>query len=214
MLDEAFNNMTKSLKDRDDRLKKVFQQLTRTERLAALGQIAAGVAHEINNPLGGILLYGNLVLEELDPGNKDLRANMEKIIYQTNRCKEIVQNLLDFSRTPSGELLPFQINKVIHTSLNLLTDQSMFHGINIESHLADNLPDVRGDQWRLEQVFLNLFVNAADAMDGNGTLKIETKLIERFSHDETTDTMETEKICLLTSTRTVKITVSDTGRGN
>lgn len=213
MLDEAFNNMTRSLKDRDDRLKKVFQQLTRTERLAALGQIAAGVAHEINNPLGGILLYGNLVIEELDPDKKDLRANMEKIIYQTNRCKEIVQNLLDFSRTPSSELLPFQINKIIHTSLNLLKDQSMFHGINIETHLSHTLPDVMGDQWRLEQVFLNLFVNAADAMNGNGTLKIETKLIERYSHDETTDAMETEKVCLLTSTRTVKITVSDTGKG-
>ncbi|MCK9274752.1 MAG: cache domain-containing protein [Syntrophales bacterium] len=214
MLDEAFNNMTKSLKDRDDRLKKVFQQLTKTERLAALGQIAAGVAHEINNPLGGILLYSNLVLEELDDNKKNLRHNIEKIIYQTNRCKEIVQNLLDFSRTPSGEFLPFQINSIIHTSLNLLKDQSMFLGIEIETRLAENLPDILGDRWRLEQVFLNLFVNAADAMNGQGHLKVETKLIKRYSHDdETTEGMETEKVCLLTSTNTVKITVSDTGKG-
>ena len=89
MLDEAFNNMTKSLKDRDDRLQEVFKRLARTERLAALGQMAAGVAHEINNPLGGILLYSNIILEEL-PEDHQARENLEKIIYQTERSKKIV----------------------------------------------------------------------------------------------------------------------------
>lgn len=191
ILDEAFNNMAKSLKDRDERLQKAFQRITRTERLASLGQMAAGVAHEINNPLGGILLYSNLVLEEMDDNNLS-RDNMEKIIYQTDRCKKIVQNLLDFARTPSGDMMPLSINNVLITSLNLVKDQSMFLGIDVQTTLSDDLPEVRGDSSRLEEVFLNLFINAADAMEGNGILKINTRL---------------------SSTKSVKIYISDNGKG-
>jgi two-component system NtrC family sensor kinase len=170
MLDEAFNYMSKSLKDHDEKLHKAHQQLAKTEKLTALGGMAAGVAHEINNPLGGILLYSNLVLEDI-PEDSPARENMEKIIYQTNRCKEIVQNLLDFARTPTGDMLPLKINNVIKTSLNLVKDQSMFHGIEIDTRLAENLPE---DKSRLEEVFVNLFINAADAMNGKGKLTITT----------------------------------------
>ena len=173
MLDEAFNYMSKSLKDHDEKLHKAHQQLAKTEKLTALGGMAAGVAHEINNPLGGILLYSNLVLEDIAE-DSPARENMEKIIYQTNRCKEIVQNLLDFARTPTGDMLPLKINNVIKTSLNLVKDQSMFHGIEIDTRLAENLPEVIGDKSRLEEVFVNLFINAADAMNGKGKLTITT----------------------------------------
>ncbi|HPP45006.1 MAG TPA: ATP-binding protein, partial [Methanomassiliicoccaceae archaeon] len=183
--------MARSLKDRDDRLQKAFQRITRTERLAALGQMAAGVAHEINNPLGGILLYSNLILEEMDDGHPS-KENMEKIIYQTNRCKKIVQNLLDFARTPSGDMRPININEVIVTSLNLVKDQSMFLGIKVRQDLSDNLPLVMGDSSRLEEVFLNLFVNASDAMDARGVLEIST---------------------WSSSTNAVKISIRDNGRG-
>ena len=174
LLDEAFNDMTKSLKDRDERLQKAHEQLTRSEKLAALGEMAAGVAHEINNPLGGILLYSNLVLEEI-PENGTARENMQKIIHQTNRCKNIVQDLLDFARAPTGEMLPLQINDIVRVALNLVKDQSMFHGIEVETRFAENLGKVIGDPSRLEEVFLNLFINAADAMkEKGGKLKITT----------------------------------------
>jgi two-component system NtrC family sensor kinase len=212
ILDDAFNNMAKSLKDRDDRLQRVFKQLTRTERLAALGQIAAGVAHEINNPLGGILLYSNLVAEDL-PEENTARRNIEKIIYQANRCKEIVRNLLDFARTPAGDMMPFNINNIILTALNLVKDQSMFLGISIETDLAEDIPDVKGDRSRLEQVFLNLFINAADAMGGKGTLTIVTEELSRQPGDSKDVVFHDEKICLLTSPKTVKIVISDTGKG-
>jgi two-component system NtrC family sensor kinase len=176
ILDEAFNNMSRSLKDRDERLKKLHEQLTRSEKLTALGEMAAGVAHEINNPLGGILLYGNLVLEDL-PGEGTARSNMIKIIHQTNRCKNIVQGLLDFARTPTGEMQPLQINDAVRAALELVRDQSIFHGITVETHFAENLPDVNGDTSRLEEVFLNLFINAADAMkEKGGKLTIVTSL--------------------------------------
>jgi len=191
MIDEAFNNMARSLKDRDDRLQKAFQRITSTERLASLGQMAAGVAHEINNPLGGILLYSNLVLEEMPPGHTSYK-NMEKIIYQTERCKKIVQNLLDFARTPSGDREPLSVNKVILTTLNLVKDQSIFHGIEVKTELAEDLPPVMGDISRLEEVFLNLLINAVDAMEGQGKITITSRL---------------------SSSGMVKVTISDTGKG-
>jgi two-component system NtrC family sensor kinase len=191
MLDEAFNYMSRSLKDHDEKLHKAHEQLARTEKLTALGEMAAGVAHEVNNPLGGILLYSNLVLEDI-PADSPARENMQKIIYQTNRCKGIVQNLLDFARTPTGDMLPLKINSVIKTALNLVKDQAMFHGIEIKTSLAENLPDIVGDRARLEDVFLNLFINAADAMKGKGSLTITTEP---------------------GSNNSAKILVSDTGKG-
>ena len=191
ILDEAFNHMSKSLKDRDERLQKAHEQLTRSEKLTALGEMAAGVAHEINNPLGGILLYGNLVLEDL-PENGTARENMKKIIHQTNRCKGIVQGLLDFARTPTGDMHPLQINNLVTASLDLVKDQAIFHGITVETRLAENLPEVNGDPSRLEEVFLNLFINAADAMKGTGgRLRITTS--------STADR--------------VKVIITDTGKG-
>ena len=191
MLDEAFNDMSKSLKDRDERLQKAHEQLTRSEKLTALGEMAAGVAHEINNPLGGILLYGNLVLEDL-PENGTTRENMKKIIHQTNRCKNIVQGLLDFARTPTGDMLHLQINDVVRAALNLVKDQAIFHGIGVETRFAENLPEVNGDPSRLEEVFLNLFINAADAMkEKGGRLRITTS----------------------STAGRVKVIITDTGKG-
>jgi two-component system NtrC family sensor kinase len=191
MLDEAFNDMSKSLKDRDERLQKAHEQLTRSEKLTALGEMAAGVAHEINNPLGGILLYGNLVLEDL-PENGTARENMKKIIHQTNRCKNIVQGLLDFARTPTGDMLHLQINDLVTASLNLVKDQAIFHGIEVETRFAENLPEVNGDPSRLEEVFLNLFINAADAMrEKGGRLRITTS----------------------STANRVKVIITDTGKG-
>jgi two-component system NtrC family sensor kinase len=191
MLDEAFNNMAKSLKDHNDQLQKMNEHLAKTEKLRALGEMAAGVAHEINNPLGGILLYSSIILEDL-PEDSPLRDTIQKIIYQTNRCKEIVQSLLDFARTPTDEMVPLQVNQVINTSLKLVRDQSMFHSIEIESLFAGNIPEVMGDRSKLEEVFLNLFINAADAMKGGGKLTIKTEL---------------------NTNNSIRISISDTGKG-
>ena len=103
-----------------------------------------------------------------------------------------MQSLLDFARTPTGDMIPLQINQIINTSLKLVRDQAMFHGIEIEVNLEKNLPEVKGDISRLEEVFLNLFINAADAMKGCGKLTITSKLRRKD---------------------TVRITIADTGKG-
>lgn len=216
ILDEAFNNMSRSLKDRDERLQKVHEQLARSEKLTALGEMAAGVAHEINNPLGGILLYSNLVLEDI-PSDSPARENMGKIIYQTNRCKEIVQKLLDFSRAPTGEMVPTQINDVIEASIEFVKDQAMFNGIEIDARLADDLPDVMGDRSLLEQVFLNLFINAADAMkEHKGKLTIVTQHEKPRTDLRCMEDKEGRRFTLATFAEEepmVQVTISDTGKG-
>ncbi len=104
--------------------KRLHEQLTRSEKLTALGEMAAGVAHEINNPLGGILLYSNLVLEDI-PEEGTARENMKKIIHQTNRCKNIVQGLLDFARNADGRHGPLCRSMMSSARpLNLVKDQS------------------------------------------------------------------------------------------
>ena len=216
MLDEAFNDMSKSLKDRDERLQKVHEQLARSEKLTALGEMAAGVAHEINNPLAGILLYSNLVMEDI-PENDLARENMQKIIYQTNRCKTIVQNLLDFSRTPTGDMVPIQINHIIRTSLGFVKDQAVFRGIGIETRLAEGLPEVIGDRSLLEQVFLNLFINAADAMkERKGKLTVVTLLSKPQTDLRCVEDQEGKRFTLATFSGNdpmVKVIISDTGKG-
>jgi len=191
ILDDAFNNMITALKDRDKRLQKAYQEITKCERLAALGQMAAGVAHEINNPLGGILLYANLAIEDLSENHPSME-NLKKIVHQTNRCKRIVENLLDFARAPSGEMVPLDINEVIVQSLNLVKEHSAFINIEVETQFEKMIPRIKGDRSGLEQVFLNLFINGANAMNGKGTLTVKTRL---------------------TSANTIKIYISDTGMG-
>ena len=108
MLDEAFNDITRSLqRPRIDQLQKMHHQLAITEKLTALGKMAAGVAHEINNPLGGILLYSNIVLEDI-PEDSPARENIQKIIYQTNRCKEIVQVCWILRKRRQAQCFPFR----------------------------------------------------------------------------------------------------------
>jgi two-component system NtrC family sensor kinase len=136
--------------------------------------MAAGVAHEINNPLGGILLFSSLILEDLSQTDP-IRSNIEKIIYQTNRCKGIVQELLSFSRSPESEMVPLDINRIIITTLDLVKVQPVFNEIEIINDFGMSLPEIYGDRLRLEEVFINIFANAADAMRGVGRLTIRTK---------------------------------------
>ena len=160
------------LRDITDK-KRLEEQLARSEKLAAVGQLAAGVAHEINNPLGGILVYSYLMLEDLPPDHPE-RPQVEKIIREATRCKEIIKGLLDFSRQHPSRLKPIDINALVTELLGLVENHLSFQNVGLHKNLAPDLPSVQGDKSKLEQVILNLFINAGEAMAGHGTLAVTT----------------------------------------
>jgi len=153
-------------------LEDTYKQLLHSEKLASLGKLAAGVAHEINNPLGGILIYANLLLEQAR--DEATRRDLQEIIDQTLRCKEIVQGLLNFARKTGEEKIPTQLNELLDKCISLMEKQALFHNIKVEREFEANLPTVLADPSQINQVFTNLIVNAAQAMDGKGTLRLRT----------------------------------------
>jgi two-component system NtrC family sensor kinase len=154
-------------------LKETQAQLSQSEKMASLGQLAAGVAHEVNNPLTGILLYASLALEQM---NKDdpMREHLGYIVEDVNRCKGIVKNLLAYSRrsTSTKEIIP--LNDLVHQSLNLIRDQKIFGNILVVKELSEEMMMVHGDKNQLAQVLINLILNACAAMNGEGVLTFRT----------------------------------------
>ena len=148
-------------------------QLAQSDKLSSIGLLAAGVAHEVNTPLAVISSYTQMLSKQLkqDPQKAAL---LEKITRQTFRASEIVSNLLNFSRTSGTEFGNVDVNKVIGDTLALLEHQLKTSRIVVENDLAEHLPPIQGNTGRLQQVFLNLFLNAKDAMPGGGTLRVAT----------------------------------------
>ena len=175
-LADTFNAMALALKDRDEKLKEfTTKKIMESERLALIGQLAANVAHEINNPLQGIVTYSHLLLERM-PGDSPSRASVQKIVTQADRCRTIIRGLLDFSRQRALHKSPSEVNAVLNECVSLVEDQALFHNIQIIKDLRPNLPFIVLDPAQIQQVFMNLIINAAEAMDGSGRLTLATRL--------------------------------------
>ena len=155
----------------EKRLQETHLQLVSSEKMASLGKLAAGIAHEINNPLGGILIYASLMAEDL-PEDDSKRGDLARIVQETSRCKDIVKSLLEFARQTEPKMEPTDINRAVTDGLFFLENQALFHNIKIIKKLDPFLPFVRGNAGQLKQVLINIIVNAAEAMHGNGTLTI------------------------------------------
>jgi len=168
-----FTDLRAMLKIEED-LEQTHNMLMQSEKMAGLGRLAAGVAHEINNPMSGIMLYANLVMEEIGD-NHQVSEDLQTIIHEAERCKVIVADLLEFSHQTSYEMEPIDLNEVIQKTLGILKNQPLYHNVAVELNLAMDLPPVLGNAIRLNQVVMNLFVNAAQAMEGNGTLTIVSR---------------------------------------
>jgi two-component system NtrC family sensor kinase len=201
-LASAFNQMTEKLKaanrelvdwgttlekkveERTKELVEMQARLVQSEKLAGLGKLAAGIAHEINNPLGGILIYSHLLLEE---SKKDTSAyeNLKKIVKETTRCKNIVKGLLEFSRPKEPEMMMTDINDAVLRAMAIFEPQALFHNIEVRKELSE-LPRIVADSSQLQQVFTNIIANAAEAIAGNGILTIRTSL------DKQTDRIRVE----------------------
>ncbi len=149
------------------------EQLAQSAKLAAVGKLAAGVAHEINNPLTGILAFAEDLAEELE-NESPYKDDIKVIIRETLRCRDIVRNLLDFSRQDTPQLENIDPNKIVKHSLSLVERLPQFQNIAIEKILNENMPLINCDQHQMQQVILNFMLNSCDAMKGKGAIKVST----------------------------------------
>ncbi|MBU1740434.1 MAG: PAS domain S-box protein [Proteobacteria bacterium] len=148
-------------------------QLFQAEKMASLGKLAAGVAHEINNPLSGVLIHAQMLSEELAPDHAR-QGDLQLIVEQTLRVKDILKNLLEFAR-PTGEAMTgISLGANIDQAIKIIANQAAFHDIEIVRDYDPDLPPIIGDTSQLNQVFINLLVNAADAIEGPGRITITT----------------------------------------
>lgn len=184
-LEDAFNHMMDRLKENQEslenyvaslelankRLKEAQEELIRTEKLVSIGRFAAGVAHEVGNPLGAILGYTSMLAQD-DLDREEAKDYLRRIEREIERINRIVRELLDFARPSKTEVREVDVNKVIESSLSLLSYQKGFRNIKTELNLNPDLPWIKGDETQLSQVFINIFLNAIDAMPNGGILSV------------------------------------------
>jgi two-component system NtrC family sensor kinase len=191
-LEEWGRTLEVKVQERTDQLVTVQARMAQSEKLASVGRLAAGVAHGINNPLGGILTLTMLALEECGE-NDPLRGDLQTIVTQTLRCREIVKGLLDFAHQSEGRASEVSVTPIVDSTLSLLERQAIFHNIRTVRQFAEDVPPVFIDPSQLQEVIVNIVLNAVDAMEQNGVLTVETSA----------DPGRTE----------VRIRITDTGKG-
>jgi two-component system, NtrC family, sensor kinase len=167
-----FNDLREQL-DAEKRFQEVTKRVAQAEKMASVGQLAAGVAHEINNPLTGILLYANLMLERLAEDDP-VREELQCVLEDANRCKDIVKNLLVYSRRASPSKEIFHLNDLVEQSLNLIRDQRLFMNVKVVRGMSEEMMLINADRNQLYQVVINLVLNAVDAMERRGVLTLRT----------------------------------------
>jgi hypothetical protein len=233
---EHLENYLESLESTNKQLKQAQEELIRAEKLASIGRFAAGVAHEVGNPLGAILGYTSILEKDgLDrEESKDYLLRIEREIERINR---IVRELLDFAKPSKFEIREVGINKVIENTLSLLSYQENFKNIETQLDLQPSLPVIQGDESQLSQVFINIILNSIDAMPSGGILQIQTReyvveylypnrfqriypprrksdpMESNYSHLRKTDPFSTLLTKFSTGDQLVKIRISDTGIG-
>ena len=185
VLGRSFNHMVETLR-------RTEEELLNKEKLASMGQLAAGVAHEINNPLGSILLFADTLYREA--GEKDRRQeDLKMIVQETLRCKKIVSDLLSFARQQDVLAQESDVHDILQQAINSVSHQPSFAQVQFVQNFASDLPHIQADPSQLIQVFVNLFNNSTEAMPQGGTITIETR---KADHQQA-----------------VEIVVADTGGG-
>ncbi len=173
MLARSFNNMTQ-------RLSEARLQLVQSDKLASLGRLAAGVAHEINNPLTGVLTYSSF-LQKRTKDQPEVQEDLKVIVRETIRCREIVKSLLDFARQSVPKKTQAAVNEIIQRAAVVVENQLVLNHVKLVQELGADVPPVTVDANQMQQVFINLFVNASDAIGpdaGSGTITVTTSRLK------------------------------------
>jgi two-component system, NtrC family, sensor kinase len=166
----AFNRMISELEERQE-------QLLQARKISAIGTFTSGIAHELNNPVNNIVLTAEALKEDFREMEEEEALGMiHDIIAQSERASEIIKNLLDFSRSERPEMVDISVQSVLQDTLKLVRNQLLLSGVEEELEVPDDLPAVYGDHKGLQQVFLNLFINAIQAMPDGGKLSIRGTL--------------------------------------
>jgi len=153
-------------------LEEARMQLMQADKITSIGRLAAGIAHEINNPLSGILIFAEMLCKSVGSQNSQWSEDLQEIIDQCMRCKEIVARLLDFSRQSVNQRFSYDMNDIVKRSVDLLAHQGLFHNIEFVIDLQADIPPMTGDPGQLQQVFINFIINAGTAMNGRGRIVI------------------------------------------
>jgi two-component system NtrC family sensor kinase len=175
-LREWGENLERKVEQRTAELKAIQAHLLQAEKLAAIGKLAAGVAHEINNPLTGVLTNASLMLEDL-PAEDPRREELQTIVDETLRCRKIVRGLLDFARQTKPQRQALSLNQVVEDVLALVRNQATFQDIVVNTRLDPGLPEIAADRDQLRQVVLNVVLNAAEAMSGGGRITVSSRAL-------------------------------------
>ena len=173
-LREWGDELERKVEQRTAELQAAQARLLQTAKLAAVGRLAAGVAHEINNPLTGVLTNSSLMLDDVK-ADDPRRDELQTIVNETLRCRKIVKGLLDFARQTRPQKQPLSLNQVVEDILALVRNQASFRNLTVTTDLDPRLPAAMADGDQMRQVILNVILNAADAMAGLGTLGISTR---------------------------------------
>ncbi len=219
-LAESFNSMTKALRRSrveledwgrtlENKVEKATHDLqiaqaetARGEKLASVGLLAAGIAHELNNPLTGILTFSHLVRKQF-PDDSPEAEDLDLVIQETKRCAQIIRRLLDFAREKTPEKKFVDLNRLIEDTTHLIGQSAQVADIEIILDLDENLPAIWVDEDLIKQVIMNMLVNAQHAIEGGGRIAVETSVWSDLYSADVSDT----------STPMAKISISDTGRG-
>ncbi len=170
---EEFSPLFKAFNRMIDELEARQEQLVQTRKISAIGTFTSGIAHELNNPVNNIVLTAETLQEDIGTMDKEeVQALIQDIIIQSERASDIIKNLLDFSRSQKPEMGATSISSLILDTLKLVNNQLMLANVEPDINISDDLPQIYGEYKSLQQVFLNLFINAIQAMPDGGTLKI------------------------------------------
>jgi len=174
VLQKTFKDMVISLEERDKRSRAESEnRLLQSEKQASVGRLAAGVAHEINNPLTGVLAYTHMLLRRKDLAD-DIRSDLTTIVESTERVRKIVKGLLDFSRQTRLDREPSDVNKLVHSTIAIMENQALVKGVSLKFDPGENLPMVTLDRNQIQSVLLNMILNALDATEPGDNINIYT----------------------------------------